>query len=123
MRTSSLWCQRDEKGRPVHFANHPEVSRMYDPALPVHAARVTEAENKPDCYWAWWDQERGSFMFVYPARSLVEMCFHYGTRVEERRGKGHLLPVAIELGALVPLPPQPKKAPSVPTKTLREFDR
>ena len=51
MRSTLMWCQRDERGCWIHFAAHPEVSRLYEAILPVFAVTVTEAGETPECYW------------------------------------------------------------------------
>ena len=103
-RTKTMWCQLAENGQTRHFGPHPEVVRLYEPKLPVYAVTVTESKPTPDCYWAWWDRERERFLFVYPARSLVSMCFPYGSKAEEDAGRGQVLPVIVSLGELVPPP-------------------
>lgn len=47
-------------------------------------------------YWAWWNNQENGFEFVYGHHSLVNMCFPYGAAIEEKHGRGHLLPVIVE---------------------------
>jgi hypothetical protein len=63
---------------------------------PIIKVRVTECEETPDCYWAYWDLKDGDFSMVYPKRNLVEICFPYGSKVAVERGEGLVLPVRIE---------------------------
>lgn len=64
---------------------------------PVFEVLVTETEEYPnlDTYWGWWDQERQMFNIVFVKKLLVEVCFPYGSKAEEDRGRGKLLPVNI----------------------------
>ena len=94
-RSTRLFCQRADDGTYCHFAPHPIVVRMYGSKREIFGATVIEAADETSGYWAWWDNERAEFMFVYPHRSLVEMCFTYGSAIEEKHGRGLLLPVTI----------------------------
>lgn len=64
---------------------------------PMLKARVSEGKDIPGSYWAWWGIERQAFTMVFRRKFIVEMCFPYGTKVEEERGRGKLLPVDIEI--------------------------
>lgn len=64
----------------------------------IHEVIVRELqEGEASQYWGWWDQARGEphFTFVFRSKIKVETCFEYGTAVEERRGRGKLLNVAV----------------------------
>jgi len=56
---------------------------------------VQESNESPKCYWGWWDSKRQEFVFVYPQKFLVEMCFPYAIEGYEERGEGKLVPVEI----------------------------
>lgn len=85
-----------------NFAPHPDVVRMYDSKAPVHELEVAEGVDEPDSYWAWWDAEDEKFTMIYYARMIVEMCFTYGSKPEEDRGRGKLLPVVVTDRGLAP---------------------
>lgn len=50
---------------------------------------------KPVKMWAWWDNKAGKFRYVYDSKKKVEICFPYGYKVEEDKGKGKLLEVIV----------------------------
>jgi len=72
--------------------------QMHDQgAAPVFEILVRESLlGEPTYYWAWWNNQENEFEFVYGHRDLVNMCFPYGTTIEEKQGRGHLLPVIVE---------------------------
>lgn len=61
---------------------------------PVLVRDLREGEESP--YWGWWDNKHEEFCLVYPREMLTEMCFPYGTKAEEERGKGQLVNVWVE---------------------------
>jgi hypothetical protein len=64
---------------------------------PVLKVLVEETAETPDCYWAWWDEKDKEFQFTANFKDAVEICFPYGTKTEEKRGNGQLLPVKITI--------------------------
>lgn len=68
-----------------------------DDSTPILEVRVSEGTDTKDSYWGWWNEEAQRFMFIFPRKFLVEMCFPYGTRIEEEQGLGKLLPVNVEI--------------------------
>ena len=64
---------------------------------PIFKVLVEETQETPDCYWAWWDEHDLEFQFIGYWKGAVEICFPYGTKVEEAAGKGKLLPVKVTL--------------------------
>lgn len=64
---------------------------------PIVRVRVSETETPTDrSYWAWWDNERQHFTMVYYSRVQVEICFAYGSKAEEARGRGKVCQVDVE---------------------------
>jgi hypothetical protein len=57
--------------------------------------KVTVTEDANGNYWAWWDNERQSFLLVYSSKLLVDICFPGGVDMAEKLGKGHLLQVSV----------------------------
>jgi hypothetical protein len=102
-----LYCQRYKSERLAagywwtHFSSHPQVAKLNDSKADVYEVTVVEESVSPGSYWAWWDngdQSRGKspgFTHVHYGRGLVEMCFPHGTAIEERLGRGVLVPVRI----------------------------
>jgi len=64
--------------------------------FPVFEVVVTEGVD-PEGYWGWWDSERQMFNIVFFKKLLVEVCFPYGSKAEEDRGRGKLLPVNVQV--------------------------
>ena len=64
---------------------------------PYFKIKVREAEKgeKSD-YWGWKDFERKNYSMIYPSRVQAEICFPYGYKVEEEKGKGKLMNLVIE---------------------------
>lgn len=62
---------------------------------PVVRVRVTD--DPEGTHWAWWDAEKREHKFVYAHRFLVAMCFPYGPEAEERRGRGKVMQVRVEV--------------------------
>lgn len=57
-------------------------------------------EEDPDGdYWAWLDlkdKQKPEITMVFPYRESVEICFPYGTKVEEQRGYGRVIRCKVE---------------------------
>lgn len=45
--------------------------------------------------WAWWYNKAETFRYVYDSKKKVEMCFPYGSTVEEDKGNGKLLEIIV----------------------------
>ena len=95
MKKSETYMQL-ENGVWWHDANHPDLCKMYSPGLPVHKVEVIEGAIEGEQYHAWWENKDNCFIMIWPRKSLVEMCFPYGTKPEEELGRGFLLPVTIK---------------------------
>ncbi len=53
------------------------------PPPPQDDPNVNEAD-----YWGWWDNEMKKFTIIWSKYFLLNMCFTYGMRPEEEKGKG-----------------------------------
>jgi hypothetical protein len=102
MRQTILYCCKrppDNNGVVYHhFADSAFVARLYDGESPIVRVRVREArEGEEPTHWGWWDNEQEKFAapMTWGARFLVNMCFAYGSKVEEEHGRGHVLPVVV----------------------------
>ena len=102
MKRSVMFCHEridcDGKTYLTHFNPNPKTTRRYGSGQ-ICKVRVLEDVNGD--YWAWWDTgwdgERKEFRYVYTVKSVVEMCFPYGTKAEEDRGRGKLMRVSIKM--------------------------
>ncbi len=48
-------------------------------------------------YWSWWDEERQRFEFTWYWEGALEMCFAYGTKAEEERGRGKKIQTVVDV--------------------------
>ena len=95
MRQSSLFCYQTPEGY-RHFYASAKIVGLCVMDCPIVEVTVTELPAPVEgCYWAWWDVKDQDFSMIYHAQALVEMCFPYGSKVEEDRGKGKVCPVTI----------------------------
>ena len=78
------------------FAHDERVARIYF-YKPVERVVVRDLhEGEVGDYWAWWDAKKARFDFVFPSRSLVDMCFPYGSKIETEKGNGEIVNVFVE---------------------------
>lgn len=54
-------------------------------------------------YWSWWNEKEQRFTFTWRFDGLLEMCFAYGTRAEEERGRGKKIQTVVDLVREIPL--------------------
>lgn len=100
---TELWCAAaiTHDGKPYyrHFFPNPAAMQICGvDSKDVYRCRVTEDTEQPDSYWAWWDNERKRFTsIIFHKKLLAEICFPYGYKAEEARGRGVLLPVKVEI--------------------------
>lgn len=97
LRETRLFCHKKD-GKYRNFYPNEFCVKMCGVADPIVEVVVTEsALLVPSSvgYWAWWDNERGSFSMVYETRTVLSICFPYGIEAEEERGKGVALPVTV----------------------------
>lgn len=92
----------------THFYYHLDLMRMCFPGDVIVKVRLTELEEPEDgCYWSWkklLDNKLKAeplpvpeFHFTCSHVMGVEMCFPYGSKSEEARGEGKLVPVKLEI--------------------------
>ncbi len=72
-----------------------EVSLAEDQAIPPPPQHDTKV-NEPD-YWGWWDAKKEKFSLIFGKHFLLEMCFPYGTKIEEERGNGKAYRINVKL--------------------------
>ncbi len=61
----------------------------------VEVSRGTHDD--PGGYWGWWNLETLRWEMVFGSKVQVEVCFPYGSRAEEERGRGWMLPVDVRV--------------------------
>ena len=107
-RKSILYCCKRKKGEAKHpvmgkfwyadFSVHPKTAQLYQMEGDVLCkVRVREAgEGEESAYWGWWAKRVDSFVFVFPTRSYLSICFPYGIEAEEEAGHGECHRVTVE---------------------------
>ncbi len=92
-----------------HFYYHKELLDMCFSGSKIVKVRLTELDQIEDgCYYSWKKlldngifeeklMDPPEFHFTGAAECLVEMCFAYGSKAEEARGRGKLVPVKLEI--------------------------
>lgn len=58
-------------------------------------ACVEICEDPDGTHYAWWDNDSQRFHYLWWDKMFVEMCFPYGTKAEEERGRGQLCRVSV----------------------------
>ena len=96
MLKSTMFALKNKEGY-----NHFGPSEWYCSNYNFDNEEIVEVEVEEDPngkYHAWWEYESyfnpdksGGFEFVSDCIHLVEICFTYGTKAEEKRGKGKLV--------------------------------
>lgn len=91
-----------------HFYYHKQLLEMCLPGHKIVKVRLTELESpEENCYWSWkkllsndlksTPLDPPEFHFTCCHIHGVEMCFAYGSKVEEARGRGKVVPVRMEI--------------------------
>lgn len=76
------------------FYYHEKIARMNGGGKTPIKVKVV-ADEAGD-YFTWWDAEKDDFHFTAYAKGLVDMCFPYGSRVEEEHGRGKVIRCRVE---------------------------
>ena len=102
MKQTVMYCHQgtDHKGKPWLQDFYPNAFcvRICGHKENILKVEVVEDDSgKTDSYWGWWDAEKEKFQFVYAAKMLLNMCFAYGMKAEEDRGRGKGMPVRIQV--------------------------
>lgn len=57
--------------------------------------RVSVEEDQKGDYFGWEYSDKKNFSMIYPSIKLVEICFPYGTKAEEEKGRGRVVKLKI----------------------------
>jgi len=68
-----------------------DEARLYE----VEIAAGTHSD--PGGYWGWWENEGRRWAWVFGSKVQCEVCFPYGSKAEEERGRGWMLPVDVKV--------------------------
>jgi len=94
MKTDTLFCEKTDKGY-KHFYFHNACVKMCG-VDEKDIVKVQVTESKQGDYYGWWNKKDQVISMIYPDIELVEMCFAYGTEIEEVEGRGLLLRLKVE---------------------------
>lgn len=72
-----------------------EFRRLEQSALPVVVRLVADGDPAAT-HWAWWRAGRDVPEMIYPRRVLFNACFPYGPQIEQERGRGQIVRLAVE---------------------------
>lgn len=85
----------ESSGKYHGFYRLAELARMFVPGEPIF--RVNIIADEVGDYATWWDAKRDEFCFTSYHRDLVEICFAYGSKIEEEHGNGKVIRCRVEL--------------------------
>ena len=92
---SDLFAVKSAKGL-RHFYSHPTGCKMcFDPKEANEVVPVRVTLSPTGDFFGWWSAEEKRFSMIYPHRMAVEVCFAYGSAVEEERGRGRVCQLAV----------------------------
>ena len=84
------------KGIYWHESKNAFHCSLYDNVSPIHKVKVEEDSTGESKYYGWLDAETQEYRMIWCEKKLVEMCFPYGYKVEEEKGKGRLVRLKID---------------------------
>lgn len=77
----SIWsCNLYDSGKPIYKI---EVSIHDDQSKPTHDFSVKNVD-----YWGWLPMDSNNFEMIFSSEITFSICFTYGYKAEEERGKG-----------------------------------
>lgn len=89
---TEMYAQQTSRG----LANFFKSRQAYVACGDAPVVRVRIITDDAGSHWSWWDAERKSHSMIFGSRVLVEICFPYGSRAEEERGRGKVVRVRVE---------------------------
>ncbi len=73
-----------------------KLHRLPEPIVKV-SVRERQPTDPPSNYWGWLDaKDLGRYLFVFPSEIQLNMCFPYGPKAEEDRGRGWKINLMVE---------------------------
>ena len=91
-----MWAHRYEDGL-LYNVGSEQFVKYHGLKEPVVKVDVTEVEDGDPAatHWAWIDAKHTQPIMVWPREGLFTMCFPYGPKREEERGKGRVVRLAV----------------------------
>lgn len=93
--------------RPLHTGDGTYLTHFYPSRKAYAVCGVAESDairvrltviedDNTALYYGWYCAQNKRLSMIFHARMLVEMCFAYGSRVEEDRGRGRLVALRVD---------------------------
>ena len=92
-KTSWIMWAHDEKGAFFHLGEKRWVE-LHGIDLPIVEVKVDVDKN--GTYYGWLRSNRDVPTMIWPSKIQFEMCFPYGPKIEEEKGKGKVLRLSIK---------------------------
>jgi hypothetical protein len=90
------WLVSEYRSAFRDFNANPEIVKLYG-KYPIHRVRVTLVEGEHSgLYWGWLATDGKYPEYMYPLRDAVEVCFPYGSKCEEEKGRGKVVGLLVE---------------------------
>lgn len=96
IKESGLFYMQYRVNRYWHESKNAWHCSLYGENNPIHEVMVTEDLTNTSQYYAWFNNEKKDFEYIWGSELQTKMCFPYGTKVEEELGRGRLTRVNIE---------------------------
>lgn len=91
-----MWAHRYDDGLLYNVGSEQFVKYhgLPEPVVEVDVREVP-ADDPTATHWAWLDSKHDEPIMVWPREGLFEVCFPYGSKVEQDRGKGRVVRLAV----------------------------
>ena len=78
------------------FPSEKAVLMCVSPPKKIYKIDVREARGDEETPYVGWFDSEGNIDFIFPHLTLLEVCFPYGSKAEELRGRGKIIRVKID---------------------------
>lgn len=91
-----MWAHRYDNGELWNLGSrqYAEAHGLTRPVLEVDVVEVEDGDPAAT-HWGWMRAGKTEPTMVYPRKSLLDMCFHYGMQVEIDAGKGRMVRLVV----------------------------
>lgn len=91
-----MWCVESPEGLLSNFYSNIKSAEMcLSKGDKVVQVCVSEDKHENPEYYGWLDLKDNQYCYIYSQLFMVSMCFPYGSRVEEEKGKGKLVGIKV----------------------------
>lgn len=91
-----MWAHRYDNGQLWNLGSrrHVEAHGLTRPILEVDVVEVAD-DDPTATHWGWMRTGNDKPDMIYPRKSLLDMCFHYGVQAEVDVGKGRVVRLVV----------------------------